>query len=109
MWPSLKRSPKPAPRAGSTSDNPLPRRRRDLPKPHAIEASEQQWPLRPCRSPILLVNDWKYVSVRNEDIEESVVVKVQKTSSPVQKWNGGFDQTRLISHVRKNSVPLVLE
>src|SRR5579864_8478694 len=49
------------------------------------------------------------MSISDENIEQAVIVEVQKTCSPFQKRNCRLDQSRLIGDVGEYSVSLILE
>src|SRR6516225_10356308 len=42
----------------------------------AVQISKEQRSLRPCRAPVLLINAWVNMPIRNEDIEQTIVVVV---------------------------------
>ena len=53
-----------------------------------IQISEKLWPLRPSRSPVALVHPRIHVAIRDENIQQSVVIKVDESGSPSEKRNG---------------------
>ena len=60
----------------------------------AVKIAKKLWSLRPCSAPILPVHFRVNMSVSDEDVEQAIVVEIEKARSPGQKRNGRRRPTR---------------
>src|SRR5713101_289676 len=75
--------------------------RRHLLELHAIQISEQLWTLGPSRAPITLVNGRIDMPIGDENIQEAVVVEIQKTRAPPKERNSGTAKSCGIGDIRE--------
>src|SRR5215475_13520086 len=81
--------------------------RRDFLKFLSVQVAKQQRPLRIGRSPPGFVGNGINVAVRYEKIQQAVIVKIQKTCSPVQEWNDGISYSAPERHIAKKPVAII--
>src|SRR5713101_8798371 len=63
------------------------RSRRHLLELRSIQITQQQRALRPGRAPVLQINSRIHVPIGHENVEQPVVIVVEKAGAPAQKWD----------------------
>src|SRR5258708_5116952 len=87
--------------------NPKCRRGSDLLKLVAIQIAEKLRPLRVGNTPFLLVDGGINVPVGYKNVQQAIIVEIQKPRRPGQEGKRRSSQSRAVSHVRKISVAIV--
>src|SRR6266571_2917937 len=83
------------------------RGRRNFLKFRSVQIPEKQRTLRPGRSPILLVYAGIDVAIGRENIEQTVVVVVEESSSPAQKGKSDGGYSRASGNIGKIAIAVV--
>src|SRR5207244_12021490 len=81
--------------------------RRNFYEYRALQIEEQQQALSPRHNPVLLVDTQIDMPIDDEDIEQSVVVIVQKTGAPAQKRDRRVGNPRGKAHVGEAGFPVI--
>src|SRR4029077_18462167 len=65
----------------------------------SVQISKELWTFSPGRAPIAMIHRGVHVSVRDENVQQCVVVKIYESDSPCEKWNGWTTQPGWIGDI----------
>src|SRR5205823_6241039 len=73
----------------------------------AVEIAKQERTLSVRGAPVGLVCDGVDVAVGDEEVEEAVIVKIDETGAPTEKWNSGNAQAGAKGNINEICVAFV--
>ena len=73
----------------------------------AVEISKQEWTLRPGGAPVCTVGNGIDMAVGNKNVQESIVVEIEKTGTPAKERYHGISETNAKGNVREIAIAVI--